>query len=265
MTHEITCQATTALRASKGRSLFLLLAVVTILPATARAQFSVQPVILGLAPMDTAVTGVVSVRNEGKEPIQFRFRMGDFDQTLSGDHVFQRFGENANSCKGRVEVSPDQASLKPGERQQLRVRMTPGATTCWGVLFVEHQARNTSGIMVAQQIAVKVYGTQSTPLPTGDITTVSAAHDTAGVNVTFDFKNSGRGPVRPFGSVEIRTETGQVVASETVDAFSVLPSHTRRVAVAVRAKLAPGRYVAVPVMDFGADYLAGGQAAFAVP
>src|SRR5690348_16738258 len=96
-------RVTTALRKMKGRSCFVAAAAMTILPAVARAQFSAQPVILGLAPVDTAVASTVTVRNDGKESIQFRFRMGDFDQTSSGDHYFQPFGANAHSCKGRVE------------------------------------------------------------------------------------------------------------------------------------------------------------------
>ena len=264
-TYELESRVATALRTLKGRSLFLAALGMTVLPAMTRAQFSAQPVILGLASADTASTGAVLVRNDGKEALQFHFRLGDFDQTPTGDHYFQPFGTNAHSCKGRVDVFPDQATLLPGEKQEVRVRMAPGARTCWGVLFVEQRARNTTGVMIGQQIAVKVYGTRPELGVKGGITTVKASLDTAGVNVAFDFKNDGEGPVRPSGTIEIRTPTGDVVASESVDAFSVLPGHSRLVTVAMTRKLRAGRYVAVPVMDFGADYLAGGQATFAVP
>ena len=257
-------RVTTALR-KKGRSRFLTAACVMVLPAIARAQFSAQPVILGLAPVDSAVASTVVVRNDSKEPIQFRYRMGDFDQTSTGDHYFQPFGANAHSCKGRVDVYPEQSTLLPGERQDIRVRMQPGAGTCWGVLFVEQRARNSVGVMIAQQIAVKVYGTRPELGVKGGITTVKASLDTAGVNVAFDFKNDGEGPLRPSGTIEIRTPSGDVVASSSVDAFSVLPGHSRVVTVPMGRRLKAGRYVAVPVMDFGADYLAGGQATFEVP
>jgi len=263
--HLLESRVTTALRTLKGRSLFLATLCVTLLPTVTRAQFSVQPVILGLATADSASAGTVQVRNDSKEQIQFRFRLGDFDQTGTGDHYFQPLGTNAHSCKGRVDVYPDQATLLAGERQDIRVRMLPGKATCWAVLFVERRARNTIGVMVAQQIAVKVYGTRPELEVKGGITTVKASRDTSGVSVAFDFKNDGEGPVRPSGTIEIRTPNGDVVASESVDAFSVLPGHSRLVTVALAQKLKPGRYVAVPVMDFGADYLAGGQATFAVP
>ena len=256
---------TTALRRLKGRSLILLLTSVTTLPVAARAQFSAQPVILGLAPKDSADIGVVSVRNEGRETLQFRFRMGDFDQTPSGDHVFQPFGQNANSCKGRASVYPDQATLLAGEVQQIRVIMQPAPATCWGVLFVEQRAKNTTGIMIGQQIAVKVYGTRTELALKGEVTRVAVSRDSAGARVSFDFKNSGEGPLRPSGTIEIRTLTGDVVATEAVDAYSVLPAHSRTVTVGIGTKLKPGRYVAVPIMDFGADYLAGGQASLTIP
>jgi len=262
--HVLMSRVTTALR-RKGRSYFLTAVGVMVLPAVARAQFSAQPVILGLAPVDTAVASIVTVRNDSKESIQFRFRMGDFDQTSSGDHYFQPFGANAHSCKGRVEIYPEQATLLAGERQDIRVRMLPGVATCWGVLFVEQRARNSIGLMIGQQIAVKVYGTRPELEIKGGITSVKAAVDTSGVKVAFDFKNEGQAPVRPSGSIEIRTPTGDVVATESVDAFSVLPGHSRLVTIPMAAKLKAGRYVAVPVMDFGADYLAGGQATFQVP
>jgi hypothetical protein len=256
-------RVTTALR-SKGRSLFIL-ASVAVLPATAQAQFSAQPVILGLSPRDTIVSGIVSVRNEGKDPIQFRFRLADFDQTLDGDHNFQPFGKNAHSCKGRVEVFPEQATLLAGERQEVRVRMAPGLVTCWGVLLVEQRARNTTGIMIGQQIAVKLYGTIPELRIKGEITSVNARTDSGRVRVAFDFRNDGEGPLRPSGSVEIRTLTGDVVATEAVDAYSVLPGHTRRMVVQLPNGIKPGRYLAVPIMDFGAEYLAGGQARLEVP
>jgi hypothetical protein len=264
-THWSSSNRATALRASKGRSLIALLLGTMIVPAVAGAQFSAQPVILGLAPVDSAVSGVVTVRNEGQQPMQFRFRMGDFDQTISGDHVFQPFGAGGSTCQGRVSVYPEQATLLPGEVQQVRVTMQPGARTCWGVLFAEQRARNTTGIMIGQQIAVKVYGTRPELTLKGEVTRVAVSSDSLGARIAFDFRNSGEGPLRPSGTIEIRTPTGDVVATESVDAYSVLPGHTRRVTVGIGARLKAGRYVAVPIMDFGADYLAGGQASLAIP
>lgn len=264
-THWTSSSAATALRSVKGRSLILPLAATMTLAAPARAQFSAQPVILGLSTADTAATGIVSVRNEGKEALQFSFRMGDFDQTLSGEHVFQPLGRNASSCKGRVSIYPEQATLLAGEVQQIRVTMQRGATTCWGVLFVEQRAKNTTGIRIGQQIAVKIYGTRTALELKGDVTRVAISSDSLGPRVAFDFKNSGEGPLRPSGTIEIRTPAGDVVATEVVDAYSVLPGHTRTVTVGIGTRLKPGRYVAVPIMDFGADYLAAGQAALAVP
>lgn len=256
--------------AAACRSLVRLAAVALalLLPATARAQFSAQPVILNMAPADSAATATVSVRNDGTREQQFRFHTADFDQTDDGDHSFLPLGEHAATCKGRVRVFPDGATLRPGERQEVRVHMEPGAKICWGVLFVETVSRDPSagGINISQQIAVKVYGIPPRSAVEGEITGVTATPAAGALKVALDFRNSGGGPVRPAGTLEIRTLTGEVVKSIQVEAFSVLPGRTRRVVLEVpSASLGRGRYVAVPILDFGADYLAGGQAAFQVP
>jgi hypothetical protein len=232
----------------------------------AHAQFSAQPVIVELVAADSARTAVVTARNEGQQEMQFRFSLADFEQTSDGDHHFFPLGSSARSCAGRVTVFPDGATLRPGERQEVRVRMEPGPRTCWGVLMVENVARGErAGIRVGQQIAVKLYGVPpSTPVQ-GEVASVSAARAPRGIQVAINFRNTGEAPLRPEGAVEIRTLNGEAVATLPVDAFSVLPGQTRRVTVEVTPLLPRGRYVVVPVLDFGAEYLAGGQASFAVP
>lgn len=83
--------------------------------------------------------------------------------------------------------------------------------------------------------------------------------------VAFAFRNPGDWPLRPSGAVEIRDAGGAVVATAPVPAFSVLPEHERRLRVSLPLEsAAPGRYLAVPILDFGADYLAGAQADFRI-
>jgi hypothetical protein len=236
------------------------------LPVLATAQFSAQPAIITLTRADSAEVAVVTVRNEGKTEQQFRFFMADFEQTADGGHGFDKFGKNPHTCAGRVDVFPAGAALLPGERQDIRVRMQPGTAVCWGVLMVEQQASDRSrGIKPNQQIAVKVYGVPATSSRSGDISVVAATADTAGVHVSFDFRNTGEAPIRPQGTVEIRDLAGEAVATVVVDAFSVLPAHYRHMLIDVKGALKAGRYVAVPILDFGTDYLVGGQGPFQVP
>ncbi|MCL7960210.1 MAG: hypothetical protein M8861_08465, partial [marine benthic group bacterium] len=65
--------------------------------------------------------------------------------------------------------------------------------------------------------------------------------------------------------VEVRDFRGTVVASSAVRAFTVLPGSKRQLAVRLPDELAPGQYLAVPMLDFGGEYLAGTQIPFRVP
>lgn len=246
-----------------------LLACVTALPA--RAQFSAQPAILSLSSTDSATT-TVTVRNESTEEQQYRFVPYDFDQDAEGGHAFMPPGRNARSCAARLSVFPSGATLLPGERQEIRVRLAGAPAACWSVLFIQRVQRDAErGIHPGEQIAIKIYGFPPDARRAAEVTRVSAHADSAtstgaaGAVVELDIRNTGEAPLRPQGSVELRTLGGQVVTSVAVDAFSVLPGHTRHMTVVARAPLARGEYVAVPVLDVGADYLVGGQGRLQVP
>ncbi len=76
------------------------------------------------------------------------------------------------------------------------------------------------------------------------------------------FENTGTTFLRPSGRVEVRDRTGQTVGSTPIEPFRVLPGATRELAVALPEGLAPGVYVALAILDFGAEFLVAGQAGF---
>ena len=232
----------------------------------AAAQFSAQPVILELRTADSASTTTFSVRNEGETPLQLRIYAGDFDQPADGGHVFMEPGTHPRSCVERLRFFPDDIQLDPMQAGEVRVRMEPGDSTCWSMVFVQSVSRAETGIQIAQRIGIKVYGFSHRLVPEGEIRGVTVVRDSvvAGLAAFIDFENTGEGPARPEGEVEIRTEEGEVVAVIPVAPFSVLPGRVRAVIVPIGAGLAPGRYLAIPILDFGGDYLAGGQAVFDV-
>lgn len=235
-------------------------------PAPAAAQFSAQPVILEMRTADTISVASFAVRNEGDAPLQLQIYAGDFDQPAGGGHEFLEAGSHARSCVARLQFYPDDLQLAPGESGEVRVLMEPGESTCWSMVFVQSASRSEGGMQIAQRIGIKVYGFSSRAVADAEIrsVTVSMASATGGLAALIDFDNLGDGPLRPQGEIEIRTELGAVVAVVPVAPFSVLPGRTRRTVVPLELDLAPGRYLAIPILDFGGDYLAGGQAAFEV-
>ncbi len=229
------------------------------LPDAVAAQFSVQPVIVELVTGDTTATAVLQVRNEADGPLQLRFYAADFDQPEEGGHVFLEPGSHPRSCVDRLQLYPDGATLEAGEVQEIRVLMEPVDSTCWSMVFVESGGRAETGLSIAQRIGVKVYGVNGRAVPAGEIRSVRVAGD-AGRTVVIEFANLGRGPLRPEGEIEIRTLEGGVAGVVPVPPFSVLPTRVRETRVELDMELEPGTYVLVPILDFGGEYLAGGQA-----
>lgn len=231
---------------------------------SAAAQISVSPVIMQMPVEAVAVNRTISVTNSGKAPVSVRFYAGDFDQEEQGENLFAELGTLPNSCAERIRVYPDGASLLPGETQSVRVDMDPGAQSCWSAVFVETTGVTASGTLVRQRIAAKVYGLRADARVEGEVTRVAMERGKDGQKLVVTFRNSGDAPLRPEGNLEIRSFTGEVTAKVAIGAFSVLPGRDRTVEIRMPAVQSAGEYVAVPVLDFGGAYLAGGQVAFEV-
>lgn len=240
------------------------LALLSVAPASAQ-NFAVSPAVLRFSPgSDSAQVNLIQIRNNGKADLTLRLYLGDFDQTESGENRFLTFGQHPSTCQGRIEVYPGQLTLLPGEQQPVRVKMSPGAGVCWAVVFAEAAQRSTQGISIGVRSAVKVFAVPQNSVSAGEVLSTSASVRNDTVKVATEFLNSGTVPVRPAGRVEVRTADGQVVTAEDVEAFTVLPGSKRQVALAVPARLPSGRYVVVTILDFGGEYLVGGQATFDV-
>ena len=236
-------------------------------PLTARAQYSVDPVIVHFSSSDSVRASATRIKNDGSQPLDVRLYVSDFEQDELGAHTFLPAGEGSRSCESGLRVTPDAITVPPGESRYVNISFDPwqGEDTCWSMVFAETLARVATGMRVRQRIGVKVYGLALDGKPAGEITIAEIAPGEGGPELVFEFENPGAWPVRPVGVVEIRDYQGRVLRSIDVPPFSVLPGQFRRVSVPVGEGLVAGDYLAVPVLDFGADYLAGAQVAFSVP
>lgn len=231
-----------------------------LLPGAASAQFAVHPVLVDVDATSRVGTETITVQNQGTEPLEVAVYLSDYDRSATGDHSYVSFGEHPNTCAGRLEAFPDQLSLAPGERGEIRLQMQPDSATCWGLVFVEKRTRAPSGITMAQRIGVKVLAESDGLAREGRVLGL-AVDTTAEPAALLSFGNDGDGSLDVAGEVEIRDLAGEVVGVVEVEPFQVLPGRERRVRIPLGgAALEPGRYVLVAILDFGADYLAGGQA-----
>jgi hypothetical protein len=225
----------------------------------------VQPAIVALDATEKSAVRTIVVRNEGTTPLQFRVYPGDFDQEVAGDAIFLDYGASPHSCSGRLRLFPDGMVIGPGERQDVRVEMDGAAAACWSMVFVETLVPGAGRVAVSQRVGVKIHSTPPTASLEGKVAgvyTVTGAGKA--LQVLIEFMNTGEAPLRPKGDLEIRTPDGKIVTKVEVEPFSALPGHTRRILVPVGDKLAPGDYLAVPIIDFGGAYLTGDQIAFRV-
>lgn len=228
------------------------------------AQFAVSPVIVQLPSGDTAVDAWIRIDNDGQNSMQFRVYAADFDQDRVGTHRFTQPGTSEQSCADRLSFVPDALSVPAGGRAIVQVRLAPGpGDTCWSMLFVEAPTAATSAIRVNQRIGVKVYGLAEDRGSGGEVVDAVARVVGDSVEVAVTFRNGTYWPLRPSGVAEIRDPLGTVVAATPISAFSVLPERDRTLQFRLPLHDAPpGRYLAVLVLDFGADHLAGAQVDF---
>ncbi|HET9982925.1 MAG TPA: fimbria/pilus periplasmic chaperone [Longimicrobiales bacterium] len=234
----------------------------------AAAQLAVDRFELGLEPGDPSLrTGVVAVRNEGTAAVQAELRIEDWDRGEDGTNRWFARGTVPGSCGAALDVFPRQIRLEPGDAQSVRVLLSPAAPAdreCWGALVVETvQPRTVNGREVAYVVrtAVKVYAGPpglAADGVVGEMRMAPAAGTQPGATLSVAFDNAGARHLEGRGRVEFRRPDNSVAARVELPELYVLPGARRRVAVPVPA-LAPGRYVALAIVDYGGEEVAAGQ------
>lgn len=230
---------------------------------TAHAQISASPVIVTLVGEQVSAHGedLVRVTNEGSRPLNIELRLADFTQREDLSHEFFGFGTHQRSCENRLSISPRAMVLAAGETRAVQLRMQGGPVACWAVLLVEPQPEAAERISVRGQIGVKIYGVPRTDGGEGRIASAEVLDGTTRLRIRFE--NTGELPLRPQGTVEVRTFDGEVVAEVAIPPFSALPEQGRVLEIDLPIR-GPGDYVAVPMLDFGAAYLSAAQAVFSI-
>jgi hypothetical protein len=185
-------------------------------------------------------------------------------------------------------VFPRSLSLPPRSAQSLQV-IAQGAdslvSTCWAIVFVETRLPTPPGearqLSYVVRTGVKVYlippgltsdgivedmrvhaDPASTPDP-ARATAPAAPATSSRTKLEVVFRNSGATPLLGRGSVEIRRPDNSLAATIALDEFPTLPGVRRRLLVDM-PELAPGRYVALAMIDFGGVEIVAGQLEFEV-
>jgi len=235
-------------------------------PASAAAQYSVSPVILPVqaSAEDQELTTIV--HNAGDHSLDLRVFAADYDQASDGSYEHTPYGEHPSSCADRLEVFPAAFRVPPGGSQPVTLRMkgAEDPAACWSLVYVENPAPPTGTLRVSSRIGIKVYGLTRYGAYRAEI--AAAEVELAGEDRVLRFTVAGSEdwPVIARGTVQVRDLSGASFGEVPIRTFSVLPGHARELGVVLPPGLEPGRYLAIPVLEYADDGLAGAQVGFRV-
>jgi P pilus assembly chaperone PapD len=253
---------------------FAALFVGTLLAAPGRvaAQVSVDQAEVFL---DPSVRGPrvasFNVTNEGAAPVQVSIYLGDWERREDGEHNFPPPGTLPHSCAKYLQVFPLSLRLPPGARQAVRLAQS-GAdslkSACWSIAFVETNAPSTAAgrqVTYVTRLGVKIYLLPPGLTKEGDVEEMAVQRgDSGGRRIAITFHATGGMPLWVHGTLEYRRADNSVAATDSIAEFPVLPNARRRIAVRAR-QLAPGKYLALALLDYGGSEIAAGQIPLDVP
>lgn len=251
---------TTGARSIQSLSIAALMVLASAAPSF--AQFGAYPVVMSFDSGEPE-TQVLTILNEAAEAMQVRLYLGDFEQQPEGDNQFGTLGAHPMSCAGRLSVFPESVSLEPGTTAQVRVTMSAGEGVCWSALFAERGVPDEQ-FKIAHRIAIKVHAHPPGARADARVLDVRVEPAEAGLATVVTLDNTGTRNLRPTGTLEVRSLAGDVVHSQEIPTFSVLPGHRRVVRIPLPVDLPPGDLLSIPILDIGQDHLLGGQASFQV-
>jgi P pilus assembly protein, chaperone PapD len=256
-------------------------ALMTLAPQGAASQIAVDRMELVLQPsVADRKVGVFSVKNNGGVPLQATVVLADWDRDEDGANRFYPAGANAGSCGGSLRISPAAMRLEPGSSQDVRIALDGAAAAgasatpreCWQIVFVEAALPPVAGarrtVAYVLRTGVKLYVAPDGLSPGGEITEMRVrprgpaaaptTTDSTSGDLELTFHNTGALHTVAAGTVEWRRADNSLAAKVPLPEIYTLPGATRRLSVPV-PRLAPGRYVALAILDFKGSELAAAQ------
>jgi len=201
----------------------------------------------------------------------------DYEFDLQGQVVlYKSGGVLPRSAAPWVTVNPGDFLIPAGEKSIITINGvvpegTPGGDY-WSMFFVEifpFSRLQTTGMVVSGRVGgsftITVPGSNG---PKGKITALdvkcSPGLQKKKISGKINFLNEGDVIVRPSGRVEIRSMDNQVLEEILIPPVKIHPKFTREIAFEEEINLADGSYVALAILDYGGEKLAGYPSVFRV-
>ncbi len=256
----------------------------TLLPSGAgRAAFTASPMELHLR-IEAGGVGVpgVSITNKGDRPITLKLYLNDNRLLLYGTEENLPPGTIPRSCAPWITLNDEILELGPKEtwRTSLRLEVPPGAEgSYWTKLLIEEISKpqptrtvvdeRTYEVFLMQRVGIRVFeDVPGTEVVGARITNVGVHQDDDDSSrVLVSVENTGNTLLRCTGTVELRESGGTVVEILPLGpggTFSIFPDSHRKLVAPFEAEFPLGTYVALAIVDFGADHLVAGDTVFRV-
>jgi hypothetical protein len=246
-------------------------------PLTGWAQIGVSSLStdLNIAP-GGSVSGSFEVTNNSQQSRQFTVAVKDYDRGSDCGLILLSPGTHPRSLARFLFVTPLTFSLDPGQKQSIayNIKIPNGAVgPHWAAVVVTSPLPASSpqgpiSITQNEQFIIKIRQTD----PTNAVNNgrligmqVLPPDKDQPLRVMIDYQNIGTTFQQPTGQLQIIDAGGRTVATVNIDPFPVLPSGECKLEIPMPQNLPSGDYLALAILDFGGDFLLGGQAQFKVP
>lgn len=267
----------------------LLVLSLLLAPAVAHCSISIMPMEsqLKVSRAGARLTNDIEVYNTGSAPMHVTTSIADWSMTLTGQKQFHEAGTQPLSCAKWIQMNPGEFSLQPGKSMRVRYSVAPPADMVQehhAMLFftsraVPKEGDNRFALSVQTRMGCKVLVTPALKAPLqGKITSMAlqtlalpealpvaegarpASLDSPLSKVKITFANPNPVSVRLNGTVEARSENGQLVARGEITPAKalVLVGGTRELWAQFDKPLPPGTYQIKAALDYGGKDLVGG-------
>lgn len=266
-------------------SLVLGLGAICLLAANLHAQgITVKPMLIdiSLAPGETH-TEVIEIGNTAEEDLRVMISKADFTITEGGGIDLLEAGASPSSLADRFSLSTEELVVKAGEIGRVSLSFVfpedAPAAPLWGCLIVETaepigtMGTGDTSIGVRVKFLVLIFQRDSRIVQKeGHVTAMKVEiiepeeGDSRTVAVATTFNNTCLDILKTDILFEIRDMTGATIATDEIKDRRVLPGYKRSFTKRFPAEeWQSGQYIALAIIDYGGETLAGGQWGFEVP
>jgi P pilus assembly chaperone PapD len=251
--------------------------LLTTLAPAAQASFGIMPMEVQhkMPAQDNRLTDDIEVYNGSDGPVHITGSIVDWTLNTKGDYEYSEAGSQALSCAKWIQLSP--AEFNVPAKKSVRVRYTITAPQSMvderrAMIFFDSRplpVKTTNGmnVMVTTRMGCKVFVSPTQALPSSAKISDIIFDNTLRARAKVSVQNPGGQTFRVKGKLEVRDESGKVVALGELKPVhaQVLPGAMRDLWFELSTPLASGAYQIKTVLDYGAKQLLGGELKFTVP